>query len=225
MRQGARELLEAGLRELGISRPSSVSEKLLEYGELLLAENRRTNLTGAGDMISLVAKHFLDSLAALGLIEMAEPIVDVGSGAGLPGIPAAIAYPCKRIILLEPRARRANFLQSAVARLDLTNASVLRSSASGSEIADRLKGTAGTVLMRAVAEPGKALALGLPLLRGGGTLLLYEGRSFRVSPKQRKLAAKLSGAEIVVKPVLVPGLAATRHAWIARSAGGARGVA
>ena len=110
----ARELLTAGLDELNVPRIKETSEKLIEFGNLVLEANRRTNLTGAKDLESVVRDHVLDSLAPLQLVDLESPVVDVGSGAGFPGIPAAIACPPLEFVLLEPRAKRAAFLADAV---------------------------------------------------------------------------------------------------------------
>ncbi len=209
------EILAEGLRSLGIPHPQAVSAKLIEYARLILDENTRTNLTGARDLRGLVVNHFLDSLAPLGFIKLADPVVDLGSGAGFPGIPAAIAYPGHQFVLLEPRAKRVEFLRSAIEQLRLDNASVVKGSALGPSARD-LAGKAGAVLVRAVAEPAQAFALGLPLLRPGGELLLYEGRSARPTTDHKKAAARHGGGDIKVRPTHVPALEATRHAWVVR---------
>jgi 16S rRNA (guanine527-N7)-methyltransferase len=205
--------LETGLRSLGIAKPRSVSAKLLQYGAMVLAENVRTNLTGARDLESIVVNHLLDSLAPLAFIGLADPVVDLGSGAGFPGIPAAIAYPDRTFVLLEPRAKRADFLRSASQRLGLVNVSVIKGSAAGPAAAGLL-GKAGTVLVRAVAEPAQVFALALPLLRPGATLLLYQGKSARPTLEEKRAAARHGGGAIIVRRTRVPGLDATRHAWV-----------
>lgn len=207
--------LEAGLRTLGIPREGAVSAKLIDFGNLLLEENKRTNLTGARTIGELIQEHFLDSLAPLQFVELAQPIVDVGSGAGFPGIPAAIAFPKKKVVLLEPRAKRAEFLSVAARRLALENVTVIKASARGPGAA-AVAGKAGTVLIRAVAQPAVSFGLGLPLLRSGGQLLLYEGRLARARPEDRRAAATLGGGELRIRKVVVPCLSATRHVWIVR---------
>jgi 16S rRNA (guanine527-N7)-methyltransferase len=209
------EILAQGLHSLGISDPEAVSARLIEYAKLVLEENARTNLTGARDLHGLVVNHLLDSLAPLGLVKLADPIVDLGSGAGFPGIPAAIAYPAHTFVLLEPRAKRVEFLRSAIERLRLDHTSVVKGSALGPS-ARELVGKAGTVLVRAVAEPAQAFALGLPLLRVGGELLLYEGRSARPTVEHKRAATRLGGGVIKVRRTQVPSLQATRHAWVVR---------
>jgi 16S rRNA (guanine527-N7)-methyltransferase len=106
-REAAAEL-EAGLTKLRI--PSAAAAKLLDFGELVLAANLHTNLTGARNLTEIVRVHLLDSLAPLKFVTLSSPIIDVGSGAGFPGIPAAIAFPDETFVLLEPRAKRAAFL-------------------------------------------------------------------------------------------------------------------
>ena len=208
-------ILAEGLRSLRISDPQAVSARLIEYARLVLEENARTNLTGARDLRGLVVNHFLDSLAPLGFIRLADPVVDLGSGAGFPGIPAAIVYPRHHFVLLEPRSKRVEFLRLAIDRLGLDNTAVVKGSALG-PAASGLVGKAGAVLVRAVADPAQAFALGLPLLRGGGELLLYEGRSARPTVEHKRAASRHGGGEIKVRRTHVPSLDAIRHAWIVK---------
>jgi len=217
VRQAPKAKLEAGLRTLGIPRVAAVCAKLIEFGNLLLKENKRTNLTGARSIDELVAEHFLDSLAPLQFVELAQPIVDVGSGAGFPGIPLAIAFPKKRVVLLEPRAKRSVFLSTAAHTLGLENVSVIKTSARGAG-ATPLADKAGTVLIRAVARPAISFRLGLPLLRIGGQLVLYEGRAAQATLEDRRAAAAAGGGEFSIRRVAVPGFSTTRHVWLIRKA-------
>lgn len=210
-------LLQAGLRELKLQATSGIVSKLLDYGKFLLEENSRTNLTGARSLASFITNQVLDSLAPLPLLDLQDPVIDLGSGGGLPGIPAAIAYPGHHFVLIEPRAKRVGFLKMAIDRLELYNVLAVKSSGRGPGAAT-FRAASGTVLIRALAPPALALELGLELLRPGGTLLLYEGRSSHPTSAQKKAAARLGAAEIMVKRVRVPGLMAARHAWIIKRA-------
>ena len=209
------------MRQIGVPRAAKVASKLLDFGNLLLDENKQTNLTGAQSLEELITDHFLDSLAPLQFVELEPPIVDLGSGAGLPGIPVAIAFPKKKVVLLEPRAKRAAFLTLAARRLALENTTVVKASARG-PAAGFLAGEAGTVLIRAVAPPDVAFQLGLPLLRSGGWLALYEGRAAQATARDLRAARAAGGGKVAVRRVRVPGLAAVRHIWLVRKLSGRR---
>lgn len=207
-------ILEQGLQKLKLPADASARERLLRFGELVLDGNRSTNLTGAKDLAELVTRHLLDSLAPLGKVRLDDPVVDLGSGAGFPGLPAAILFPKHRFILLEPRRKRAEFLRSTVERLGLSNVVVDQSSA-GTAAQGALKNGAGTIMMRAVAKPVESLRIALPMVRRGGKLLLYEGRATRVTPEAAEAARRFQ-ATIQIRPVEVPFLEAERHIWIVR---------
>jgi 16S rRNA (guanine527-N7)-methyltransferase len=205
--------LEAGLQQLGFERADALARRLLVFADLLLAANRRTNLVGAKHADELVATHFLDSLAPLAGLVLAEPVVDVGSGAGLPGIPAAMAWPQLRFVLLEPRSKRAQFLTEAVAALGLRNVEVLQASAEGAG-RGAWRGRAGTVLVRALAKPARALELALPLLRRKGVAVLYEGRARAPGSPEQAVIRALGGHVLEARRVAVPYLDAQRHVWL-----------
>ncbi|HXM17367.1 MAG TPA: 16S rRNA (guanine(527)-N(7))-methyltransferase RsmG [Candidatus Tumulicola sp.] len=211
--EASEQVLIAGLEQLGFAEPSGLAEGLLRFGSLLLEANRKTNLVGAADADVLVRAHILDSLAPLRGLRLREPVLDVGSGAGLPGLVAALAYPHLRFVLLEPRAKRADFLRTAVAALKLSNVTVQPVTA---ETAGRgaWRERAGAVLMRAVAKPPRALELGLPFLSRGGRLVVYLGRQSRPEPGEMAIIELLGGRLEEARLVQVPYLDAVRHVWI-----------
>jgi 16S rRNA (guanine527-N7)-methyltransferase len=218
---GAAIRLEAGLQQLGFERADALARRLLAFADLLLAANQRTNLVGAKSADELVATHFLDSLAPLAGLVLADPVVDVGSGAGLPGIPAAMAWPRRRFVLLEPRAKRAQFLGEAVDALGLDNVEIVQASAEAAGRGAR-RGRAGTALVRALAPPTRALELTLPLLRREGIAILYQGRAS--APTATELAAikAFGGRVLEARRVVVPYLDAQRHVWRIEKQGGER---
>jgi 16S rRNA (guanine527-N7)-methyltransferase len=204
--------LETGLQTLGFEHAHALSKALLQFADILLEANRRTNLVGAKTVDGLIANHFLDSLAPLAGLNPAEPILDVGSGAGLPGIPVALAWPRRRVVLIEPRARRARFLEDTVVALHLRNVEVVRGSAQNAA-GGVFAGRAGTALVRALAKPVRALELALPLLRSGGTAILYLGRTERPNSAEASAMRKLGGRLVEARRVSVPYLDAQRHVW------------
>ena len=210
--------LERGLAELGFAAPSELAERLTAFGRELIRANRETNLVGAQSEDRLVAAHFLDSLAPLAGEPLRGPVVDVGSGGGLPGIPVALSFPGLSITLLEPRAKRANFLSELVRRLGLENVRVDRRSAQTAARGD-LRDSAGTALARALARPAQALDLALPLVKPGGRLFLYGGREARPDAGAIDAMARNAAAIVEARPVHVPYLEAERHVWIVRKLG------
>ncbi len=207
--------LARGLEELGFADVATLADRLLQYGRLLLEANERTNLVGARTMSELVTHHFLDSLAPLSGGALRLPVVDAGSGAGLPGIPYAIARPASRVVLIEPRRLRAEFLKSAIVSLGLSDrVTALQRTCEAAGRSHEWREHAGTVLVRAVAKPPLAIELGVPLLSLGGRLVLYRGRE--KSPSTSDLAiAELYGAVLeTVRAVTVPFLDADRNVWV-----------
>jgi len=171
--------------------------RLAAYAELIRRWAPRLDLIAPGDLGRLEERHLEDSLKALKLVRGAPPgpAVDVGSGAGFPGVPLAIAAPERRWRLLEPRARRAGFLDQVVRELAL-NAEVVRMSAQQAASDPALAGAHAVATARALADPATAFDLLAPLLGPGGSSLVWVGERARIP----------SGAE---EPV--PGLAIMRR--------------
>lgn len=117
--------LDRGLGELALALPAGACEKLMSYLELLAKWNKIYNLTAIRDPLQAVSHHLLDSLAVLReLSDRAGALADVGSGAGLPGIPIAIAEPARRVTLNDANEKKGAFLRQAVIELGLPNATV-----------------------------------------------------------------------------------------------------
>ncbi|MGA8054864.1 MAG: 16S rRNA (guanine(527)-N(7))-methyltransferase RsmG, partial [Burkholderiales bacterium] len=119
-----REQLDQGLVRLGLDLPVRTRETLIDYVALLAKWNRTYNLTGIREPSAVVSNHLLDSLSILPYIKAAK-VLDVGSGAGLPGLVVAIARPEVSVTLLDANNKKAAFLQQAVANLALPNARVV----------------------------------------------------------------------------------------------------
>lgn len=115
-------LLEQGLSELGIETSSA---PLLQYLSLLTKWNRAYNLTAIRDMDAMISRHLLDSLAINRLIH-GQRLLDVGSGAGLPGIPLALIHPELEVVLLDSNGKKTRFLQEAKRQLGLDNIEIVQ---------------------------------------------------------------------------------------------------
>jgi 16S rRNA (guanine527-N7)-methyltransferase len=168
------ETLEQGARSLGIPLTDPAREKLERYADRLLAWNRKVNLTAITDPAELAEKHLLDSLALLPEVTGAATLLDVGSGAGLPGIPLAIALPSLDVTCCDTVAKKVAFVKAVAAELDLR----VRGVAARAEGNPEREGLprAQVVVSRAFADPERWLALGVRYLAPGGRLLATLGR-------------------------------------------------
>lgn len=146
----------------------------LEAYEALLAEDApRLGLLSPHDLSRIWPRHILDSLRVLECLRASDrSLIDLGSGGGLPGIPAAIARPQLEVLLVEPRSRRAAFLEKAIEALGLENASVVVARAGS------LHARADVVTARALASLEETWRLAEPLLTGSGRALYFAGHSW-----------------------------------------------
>lgn len=168
----------------------------------LLAElerwNRRINLTAIRDPEAMVSGHVLDSLVTRGLLE-GRRILDVGTGAGFPGLPLAIAEPGLSFELLDSNARKIGFVRHIIGELGLDNATAVNARAEDYAPAERFD----TVIARALASVPKILKLAGHLVREDGVLLALKGKD----PAAELVSTmELSGWNYVVTNVTVPGL-------------------
>ena len=115
------------IKDLGLDLGVEQKAKLLDFSKALLQWNKRTNLISKSDESRVYTRHIVDSLSATSFL-VGNSIVDIGSGAGLPGLPLAIACPHKKFTLYERVKKRAHFIQFVIAKLGIDNAQVIESS-------------------------------------------------------------------------------------------------
>ncbi|MEN1956158.1 16S rRNA (guanine(527)-N(7))-methyltransferase RsmG [Luteimonas changyuni] len=193
--------LDTGLAELGLD--PALAAPLRRYLDLLARWNRTYNLTAIRDPREMVTLHLLDSLSMHAHVRDIASLADLGAGAGLPGIPLAIALPALQVTLVESNGKKARFLREAVRTLGLANAQVAESRA---EAVD-MPGAFDAITARAMASLADILAVGGHLLAPGGRLLAMKG-----ARPEAELAALPAGWQVeAVHPLAVPGLAAERH--------------
>jgi 16S rRNA (guanine527-N7)-methyltransferase len=163
--------LVQGLHELAIDLDPLQRERLLAYIALLQRWNRAFNLTAVRDPLAMVPRHLLDSLSIWRWVDQG-PVLDVGTGAGLPGIPLAIARPGLSFTLLDSNRKKTRFVQQAVGELGLDNVEVL---AARVERLDR-PGHYARITSRAFAALGDMVIASRPLLAAGGAWLAMKGQ-------------------------------------------------
>jgi 16S rRNA (guanine527-N7)-methyltransferase len=192
--------LADGLVALGLA--PSLAPPLQAYLALLDRWNRTYNLTAIRDPREMVAKHVLDSLAMQGFVAGGS-LADLGTGAGLPGIPLAIADPALEVTLVESSGKKARFLREAARVLQLANVRVAESRIEALDQA----GAHDAITARALATLPLIVELGGHLLKPGGRLLAMKG-----AVPDDEIAALPPGWRVeAVHALLVPGLAAERH--------------
>lgn len=164
------------------------------YAQLLATAGVEWGLLGPREVGRIWDRHLLNCAAAAELVEPGERIVDIGSGAGLPGLPMAIAKPGLRVVLVESLLRRTEFLAMVIDELGL-DVDVVRGRAEDPDVR-RTAGGADAVTSRAVASLDKLARWSLPLLRQGGRLLAIKGeRAADELQEHRRVLAKLGAAD------------------------------
>ena len=164
-----RELLTAGLRELGVAECPSAADNLLRYSEILREKNKVMNLTAITDPTEIVTRHFLDCAALAPYIPQDGRVLDVGTGAGFPGMPLAILCPQTEFVLLDALRKRIDFLNEVIAELGLTNVTAVHARAE--DYARDNRGTFDLAVSRAVADLCVLSELALPMVKVGGCFL------------------------------------------------------
>lgn len=192
-----RERLQAGLERLGVAADGVTLDRLARYHALLTEWNARIDLTAVLDPEEMVDRHYLDSAAplALGLIPQGARVIDVGTGAGLPGIPLCILRPDLRVTLLDAQRKRVTFLQAAIEALDLPAQAVhMRAEDAARDEAHRE--AYDVAVSRAVAATPTLLELTLPFVRVGGRAIAWKGPGLQAELEQARRAAHLLGGAL-----------------------------
>ncbi len=193
-----------------------------EYAAELQAWNRRFNLTSVTDRAQIEIKHFLDSLSCLKVMRPrpGERIVDIGTGAGFPGIPIRIACPQVHMVLVESIGKKAQFCQHIVDELQLTNVVVIHSRAEQVGRMPEYRERFDWALARAVAKLPTLLEYLLPLVKVDGRAMAQKGDKAHVEARSARVALKVLGGELEeIIPVELPGVAETRHLVVLRKSG------
>ena len=202
-----RQKLQSGLKEMGLNLSGEQQDKLLAYVEMLKKWNKTYNLTALRDESQIISHHLLDSLTLPPYLEGAQTMLDVGSGGGQPGIPAAVCRPDLQITLLDANTKKTSFLQQAAIELELKNVRVVSGRV---EAVQGLR--ADVITSRAFAELADFVNWTAHLLQDGGRWAAMKG----VYPAAEIDRLPDSVCVERVDKIRVPQLNAERHMVILR---------
>ena len=176
MKEPLRQQLEFGLTQMGLHFSVPVQQKLVHYIQLIARWNKAFNLTAIRDVEEMVSKHLLDSLAVQPYVE-GNNILDVGSGAGLPGIPFAITSPDKHFVLLDCNGKKTRFLTQAKIDLKLDNVEVIHQRVEDYQpIVDGHRIYFDVITARAYASTADILNSTAHLQNGDTRILVMQGK-------------------------------------------------
>lgn len=201
-------VFEKGCSQLGIELNDDQKEQFVKFYEYLIEKNKVMNLTGITDFQEVLVKHFLDSLSCVKVSDMSgvKKIIDVGTGAGFPGIPLKIAYPDIEFCLLDSLKKRVNFLEETFQLLNLRKITAIHGRAE--EFArDKVHREAYDLCVsRAVSNLATLSEYCLPYVKKGGCFISYKSGKVKEEAQQAEKAVSILGGRIKdIKYFILPG--------------------
>ena len=187
--------LKEGLPQLALDLSDEICGRLCDFGRAMVRQNEVMNLTGITEDAPVAKLHLLDSLTVLACADLeGKSIIDVGCGAGFPGVPLAIACPGAKVTLLDSLAKRMNWLETVLPELGVKNAECITARAEEAVATHRESYDYAT--SRAVARLNILLELTAPYVKVGGAVLAMKGAAAREELEEAKSAISRLGLKI-----------------------------
>jgi len=197
------DLLISSAKELGVTITPSMAEKFMQYKDMLLKKNENLNLTAITDDRDIILKHFVDSISIAPFLKENDRVIDIGTGAGLPGIPLKIVAPTQTYTLLDSLNKRVLFLREVIDALALDKISAIHTRAE--DYANDNREMFDIATSRAVTNLSVLAELSLPLLKIGGKLFAYKGPKIDDELEAAKTPLEILGGQISdIKYVQLP---------------------
>lgn len=192
------EILEKGCQLLNLSISEKQEEQFMKYYELLVEWNKVMNLTGITEFDEVMRKHFLDSLSIVKAIEKKDAlrVLDLGTGAGFPGIPLKIMFPEWDIVLLDSLNKRIKFLNEVIGQLGLEKITAIHGRAEDFARKEEYREKFDLVVSRAVANLASLSEYCLPYVKQQGVFVSYKASNVEGEVKEAKKAVTVLGGNL-----------------------------
>lgn len=215
------EQIQTAAAAVGVTLDAIQSEQFVRFRDLLVEWNERMNLTAITDDESILSRHFADSLTALRAIAptLGLTLVDIGTGAGLPGIPLKIARPDLDVTLVDGTGKKVTFCETVIAELGLRGIRVIKGRAEELAHDKHHRAYYKVVIARALAPLPALVEYMLPLARMNGVCIAMKGSDAQAETELAARAIKLCGGELDrIEPVKLPGAPDQRALVVVRKA-------
>lgn len=191
-------IFQGALDELGIALEPSQMDQFMEYYELLVEWNHFMNLTAITEFHDVCTKHFIDSISLCRVLDCSkeQTLIDVGTGAGFPGIPLKIVFPNLTVTLLDSLGKRVNFLNTVIDGLGLEKIEAIHGRAEDFAKPDLLREKYDVCVSRAVANLASLSEYCLPYVKTNGFFVSYKSEKVSEEIQNAKKAIALLGGEI-----------------------------
>lgn len=201
------KILENGCSEYNIMLTDNQKEQFFHYFELLIERNKVMNLTAITEFEDVMMKHFVDSVSISKIIDMENihTVIDVGTGAGFPGIPLKIVFPHLKVTLLDSLNKRIKFLDEVIAELQLEDIEAVHGRAEDFAKKDVSRETYDLCVSRAVANLATLSEYCLPYVKLRGLFVPYKSGKIQEELQESKKAISILGGEIIDTQVFTLG--------------------